>query len=71
MAHEKSSFSAGGDGKDTQNKPTKQDSERKDEYQGKYKDVADGLSEAERFGTDQLPVQHDSPPFKGLKSSGG
>jgi hypothetical protein len=67
---EKSSFSSGG-GNDVQNKPTKADSERRDEYMGQYKDHADGLSEAQKFGTDQIPVQHDAPPFKGLKSTGG
>ena len=55
----------------TQNKPTKEDSERKDEYGGQYKDASDGKSEAQKYGTDQLPVENDPLPAKGLKSVGG
>lgn len=55
----------------SQNKPTKEDSERKDEYLGKYKDAAATMSEADKFGTGQMPVQHDSLPVKNLKSVGG
>jgi hypothetical protein len=55
----------------TQNKPTKEDSERKDEYGGQYKDRCDELSEAQKFGTDQLPVQNDALPAKNLKNAGG
>lgn len=55
----------------TQNKPTKEDSERNDEYGGKYKPVHEGLSEAQKFGTEQLPVQEGKTPFKDLKAVGG
>lgn len=67
---DQSSFKSGSSG-NVQNKPTKQDSERKDEYMGQYKDRSQGLSEAQKFGTDQMPVKNDAPPFKGLKSVGG
>lgn len=67
---EKSSFKGGG-GAGAQNKPSKEDSERKDEYGGGYKDTADGLSEAQKFGTDQIPVTHDKLPASGLKNVGG
>jgi len=55
----------------TQNKPTQQDSERKDEYLGGYKDGSEGLSEAQKFGTDQIPVTHDALPAKNLQKAGG
>lgn len=54
-----------------QNKPTEEDVKRKDEYGGSYKDAADGLSEAQKFGTDQLPVQEKPLSAKNLKSVGG
>lgn len=55
----------------TQNKPIKEDSEKIDEYHGQYKEADAGKSEAEKYGTDQLPVQHDPLPGKGLKTFGG
>ena len=42
-----------------------------DEYDGKYKDRAEGMTEAELWGTDQIPVKHDPLPAKNLKSVGG
>jgi hypothetical protein len=66
---EQNSFKTGGGG-DVQNKPGDAWKD-KDEYGGGYKDAADGLSEAQKFGTDQLPVQNDSLPAKGLKGVGG
>lgn len=54
-----------------QNKPTKEDSAPKDSYLGRYKSADKGKSEAEKFGTDQNPVQNDPLPAKGLKSMGG
>ncbi len=69
---EKTSFTGGGAANDVQNKPTKEDSERPDEYgKGTYKERADQYGEAEKFGTDQLPVTHDKLPAKNLKSVGG
>ena len=67
---ETSSFRPGG-ANDVQNKPSRDDAFRKDEYGGAYKEHGVGLSEAERFGTDQMPVQHDAIPAKGLKGVGG
>ncbi len=54
-----------------QNKPTKEDVMRKDEYGGKYKERADSASEEEKFGTSQNPVKDDAMPAKNLKSVGG
>ena len=67
---ENSSFRPGG-GNNTQNKPTKADSERRDEYNGGYKERANEYNETAKFGTDQLPVQNDPLPAKGLKNVGG
>jgi hypothetical protein len=55
----------------TQNKPTKEDVERKDEYGGKYKEPQEGMSEAQKYGTEQNPAKHDQLPASGLKSVGG
>jgi hypothetical protein len=52
-------------------KPSKADAERRDEYEGRYKDAADGMSEAQKFGTDQMPVQHDPLPATKLRTAGG
>lgn len=35
-----------------------------DSYDGNYKNNADGMSEAEKFGTDQNPVREIAPPFR-------
>ena len=68
---EKSSFK-GGAAAAVQNKPTTEDSERADEYgKNSYKERADEYSEAQKFGTDQLPVTHDKLPATGLKNVGG
>lgn len=53
------------------NSPRKADVERVDEYDGKYKDRSQTMSEAEKFGTNQLPVQNDPLPAKGLRQVGG
>ena len=66
-----SSFKSGNANSPATQKPSKEDSERKDEYGGKYKCNDDGLSEAQKFGTDQLPVKNDPLPASGLKSIGG
>ena len=55
----------------TQDVPTKEDSVRKDEYHGKWKSNADGVSEDDKFGISQNPVQDKPLPAKGLKSVGG
>jgi hypothetical protein len=55
----------------TQNKPTKQDVERKDEYLGQYKDRATTATPEEKFGISQNPSIHDALPAKNLKSVGG
>lgn len=69
---EDNTFKSGSTGGDQQNKPTKEDSERKDEYgNNTYKCRSSGMSEQQLFGTDQLPVQDDPLPAKGLKSVGG
>lgn len=54
-----------------QNKPTKEDSHRKDEYMGQYKQPQDSMSEAEKFGTNENPVKNDQMPAKGLRQVGG
>lgn len=66
-----SSFKPGNANSPTTSAPSKADSERRDEYEGRYKDASDGLSEAQKFGTDQLPVRNDPLPAKGLRSVGG
>lgn len=67
---ENNSFKTGGGGGDVQNKPGEAWKD-KDEYGGQYKDPAQTLTEAQKFGTDQLPVQNDALPAKGLKGVGG
>lgn len=62
-----SSFKSGNANSPATQKP----SQAADEYEGRYKDAADGLSEAQKFGTDQLPVKNDPLPAKGLRSAGG
>ncbi len=67
---ETSSFRPGG-ANNVQNKPSRDDAFRKDEYGGAYKEHGVGLSEAERFGTDQMPVIETPLPAKNLKDAGG
>jgi len=55
----------------TQHKPTKEDSERRDEYGGKYKDRAQEASEEEKFGDSQNPVRDTPLPAKSLRTFGG
>jgi hypothetical protein len=71
MAEEKSSFGGGDAASPSQNKPTNEDQYRSDEYGGKYKDACDGMSEAQKFGTDQIPVKNDPLPAKNLQKVGG
>lgn len=54
----------------TQNKPKPQDRAPTDEYYGQYKDRSKGLSDAEKWGTDQNPVQHDQLPATNLRNVG-
>jgi len=68
---EKSSFSGGSANSNTQNKPKDEDGKRVDEYGGSYKDPAQSLSEAEKFGTSENPATAEKLPAKGLKSVGG
>lgn len=68
---EDNAFKGGSANGSQQNKPTTADAERRDEYMGQYKERADGVSEAEKFGTDQNPVQNDALPAKNLKGAGG
>ena len=49
----------------------KEDVARKDEYHGRYEDSSSKKSEVEKFGTDQIPVQNDPLPAKGLREVGG
>lgn len=68
---ENNSFRPGGATNNVQNKPSSADAGRRDEYKGNYKDRCDGVSEAEKFGTNDNPVKHDPLPAKGLGSAGG
>lgn len=54
-----------------QNKPTKEDQMRIDEYMGKYKDAREGKSDEELWGTSENPEKSDPLPAKGLRSVGG
>lgn len=54
-----------------QNKPTKEDSVKKDEYHGQYKDPHYQASEEDKTGNSQNPVRNDAPPWKNLKTAGG
>ena len=65
---EQSSFSTGNTGS-VQNKPTADDSAPKDEYKGGYREGT--ATEAEKFGTDQNPVQNDALPARNLRGAGG
>lgn len=42
-----------------------------DSYDGKYKDVAVGMSEEDRFGGNLNPVVETPTPFTGMKKMGG
>lgn len=68
---EKSSFKQGSANANTQNKPTDADVARADEYNGSYKDPALSISEEEKFGNGDNPVQTEKLPAKNLRSSGG
>jgi hypothetical protein len=52
-------------------KLTKEDSYRKDEYMGQYKEIAEQTSEEDKFGESQNPVQNTPTPWKNLRSTGG
>ncbi len=47
------------------------DKTRVDEYGGKRKEGHEGLSEEQKFGTSQNPVQQPPTPWSGLKQVGG
>ncbi len=68
---ENSSFKGGQGSEGVQNKPKPEDSAPKDEYHGNYKERADQYGEAEKFGTDQLPVTDSPVAGRNLKSVGG
>jgi hypothetical protein len=66
---DKSSFKQGsGSEKSTLNG---QVSNGKDTYDGKYKDPSKEMSEAEKWGTDKLPVENGQLPASGLRGFGG
>jgi len=62
---EKSPFKDGFNPSTSTQKPERDGS--KDEYDGKYKNAADGMSEAEKWGTNLNPVEETPNPAKGLK----
>jgi hypothetical protein len=55
------------------NEFTKENQERKDEYKGKYKSASEGMSEADKWGTNTPLLKQPQPadPWKGLKKVGG
>lgn len=66
---ESSSFKQGTGTGGTSEKP--EASNGKDTYKGGYKDPATTLSEAEKWGTNEIPLKNDELPAKNLKSTGG
>lgn len=57
--------------KNVQRKAEEKDKAPKDEYYGGYKSAREGVSEAERWATNQNPVRETKTPWKNLKQTGG
>jgi len=67
---ERSSFTPGNANAPTQNKKSEADVTRSDEYGGSYKSSCDGVSDDQKWGGNQNPVQNESLPAKNLNSAG-